>query len=489
MEKVIGRHKELKELLHFLTSKKAEFMAIYGRRRIGKTFLIKNFFKTQKCIFFDVTGIKNGTYTEQINEFVKKVGEIFYGGAALADKGTWWDAFDVLNNAISAIDKRKKIVIFLDEFPWMATKKSRLLQVLEHTWNNKWNWNNNIRLVVCGSSASWILKRIINNTGGLYNRVTARMELHPFNLYEAKQLLSANWTKLSNQQILEVYMVTGGIPLYLNHIEKGLSAQQNINQLCFERGGFLRDEFTNIFASLFDDTSQYLDIIKTISQHRNGISKNDLVKICNLSSGGRASGRLKDLEEAGFITSFIPYGHKERGIYYKIIDEYTLFYFHWIDPNKTGFLKITNRRNAWQHIAQSPDWKAWSGYAFEAICYKHIEQIVRALNIDSIFNFVGAWKYTPKKGSKNDLGAQIDLLFDRNDNVITICEIKYSYEPFVIDKQYAANLRNKVEVYKKHTGTHKQIFIAMISANGLKPTMYSEELVSGCAVLDDLFKE
>jgi len=197
-----------------------------------------------------------------------------------------------------------------------------------------------------------------------------------------------------------VYMVTGGIPLYLNHIKNGLSAQQNINQLCFERGGFLRDEFTNVFASLFDDTSQYLDITKTISQHRNGISKNDLVKICNLSSGGRASSRLKDLEEAGFVTSFIPYGHKERGVYYKIIDEYTLFYFHWIDPNKEGFLKITNKRNVWQHMAQSPVWKTWSGYAFEAICYKHIEQITRALNIDSIFSFVGAWKHISKKGNK-----------------------------------------------------------------------------------------
>jgi AAA+ ATPase superfamily predicted ATPase len=485
MDKIINRVEEKKILLDFLRSKEAEFLAIYGRRRIGKSFLIKTLFSRENCIFFHATGIKSGKLHEQIKEFTKQIGHTFYGGIELKYKTNWLDTFELLNNALERLDKRKKAVLFLDELPWMVSKRSRLLQALEYYWNHYWNWDTRVKLIVCGSSASWILKKIIHNTGGLYNRVTKRIKLEPFNLNQSREMLKAKGIRLNNGQILEIYMVTGGVPLYLNYIQKGLSAQQNINELCFNKKGFLREEFPTLIKSLFNESDTYLELLRNIAKHCYGIDKNELAKKSKMSLGGRLTSRLSDLEEAGFITSFIPYGHKDRGIYYKVIDEYTLFYFYWIESNIRGVAK-NFKGKLWQTIANSPAYKSWAGYAFEAICYKHITQIIKALGIDSI-RAIGSWRYAPYK--KETSGAQIDLLFDRGDEAITICEIKYTNKPFIIDKEYASKLMNKVKIFKEKTGTKKQIFLAMISANGIKPTMYSEELISSVATLDDLFRE
>jgi len=487
MTKIIGRSEEKNILLEFLHSNQAEFLTIYGRRRVGKSFLIKNFFENEPCILFHTTGIKNGQLSEQIDEFTKQIGKTFYKGIELERKKNWLNTFELLNNAMDSVDKNKKIVLFLDELPWMATKKSKLLQALEYYWNRYWNWDKRIKLIACGSSASWILKKIIHNTGGLYNRVTRRIELEPFDLYQAKIMLKSKGIKLNNQQILELYMVTGGIPLYLNYIKNGLSAQQNINELCFKKRSFLRDEFPNLIASLFDESEIYIELLKIIAKHPYGKSKNELAKIGKFSLGGRLFTRLTELEETGFLTSFIPYGHKNRGIYYKVIDEYTLFYFHWIEQKRIGIAKNV-KGDIWQTLINSQAWKIWAGYAFEAVCYKHIDNIMKVLKISTGVE-IGSWRYSPYKHKTEEDGAQIDLLFDRSDRVITICEIKYTDKPFKIDKQYAKNLLNKVNIFKTKTGTNKQIFIAMVSANGLKPTMYSEELITDVVTTNDLFKK
>lgn len=484
MDKIIGRHEEKRILIDFLRSPGAEFLAIYGRRRVGKSFLIKTFFSNEACIFFHATGIKDGELHEQIKEFTKQIGNTFYGGIELKSKNNWLDTFGLLNDAVAKLDKRKKAVLFLDEFPWMATKRSKLLQALEYYWNRYWNWDKRVKLIVCGSSASWILKKIIHNTGGLYNRITKRIKLEPFDLKQVKELLKAKGIYLNNQQILEIYMVTGGIPLYLGYIQKGLSAQQNIGELCFSKKGFLKDEFPNLIASLFDESDIYIELLKNIAKHPYGTDKKTLAKTIGISLGGRLTSRLMDLEESGFITSFVPYGHKGRGTYYKVIDEYTLFYFYWIEPKKVGIAKNAYEK-VWQAIAGSAAYKSWAGYAFESVCYKHISNIIQTLKIDSV-NIVGSWRYYPYK--KEEVGAQIDLLIDRNDNAITICEIKYTASPFVIDKKYAQDLLRKVEVFRRNTHTNKQIFIAIISANGLKPTMYAEELITSVVTLDELFK-
>jgi hypothetical protein len=369
----------------------------------------------------------------------------------------------------------------------MATPRSKLLQALDHYWNRFWSQNNRVKLVVCGSSASWIIKNIVDNKGGLHNRLTRKILLEPLSLGETKNMLQSMGVRLNNKHIAQIYMVTGGIPFYLSHISAGLSASQVIDKLAFSKNGILLDEFDKLYSSLFEDAAIYVEIIKIIANHRYGIHQEELFKkLKNVSKGGTIVKKVKELENAGFIIGFLPYKHKKKGIYYKIIDEYTLFYFYWIEPIKETLLKKGLRQGYWDKIMDSNSWQAWAGYSFEAMCYKHLNQISKALNL-SPTAIPNTWRHIPTKGS-NEQGTQIDLLFDRNDDAITLCEIKFTNSPFVIDKEYASNLNKKVKVFREITKTQKQIFLGMISANGLKPTMYSDEMVDGIVTLDDLFK-
>lgn len=482
---IIGRKYELNILEQLLKSTKAEFLALYGRRRVGKTYLIKNFFSKQACNFFYASGIKDAKKHEQLSEFAKQIGKTFYNGAELASRHRWMDALEDLNKAIEQVPEKTKIVVFLDELPWMATPRSGLLEALDYYWNRYWGHNNKLKLVVCGSSASWIIEKIINNKGGLYNRVTRTMCLAPFTLNETASFLNSVGLKLEHKLILELYMVFGGIPHYLALIRKGISAQQAIDELCFEKNSPLVYEFERLFASLFKNATAYIKLIRVIGQHHYGIGQARLLEESKSSDGGRTKQRLTALEQAGFIISFIPQNHKEKGIYYKVIDEFSLFYLYWIEPNLKTILKQDRGNGYWLAKTKSISHKIWAGYAFESTCFKHLTEIRKALHIESGAT-IGNWRYA---ATKSDLpGAQIDLLFDREDGVVTICEIKHNEQPFVIDKQYASNLLNKIETYKTTTKTKKQIFLCFITVNGLKRSMYSEEIVSGVSVLNDLFK-
>lgn len=485
---IIGRKKELRILEQMCCSDNPEFLAIYGRRRVGKTFLIRSFFEGNDFIFFDIMGAKDGSLLEQIKHFTKRIGEIFYKGANLVAGNNWDNTFEILTEAIKAVSGNKKIVLFFDEFPWMATKNSRLLQSLDYYWNQHWSKDKRIKLIICGSSASWIIEKIVNNKGGLHNRLTKDIYLEPFDLTNTKQFLYEQGIVLNNRQVVKVYMVTGGIPYYLSKIEKGLSATQNIERLSFVRKSFLLKEFDNLFSSLFDKSDTYIEVIRTIAKHRYGIGQEELLKGMGKALCGKSGKHmLQSLQDTSFIISFKPHLHKRRGIYYKVIDEYTLFYLYWIEPIKDALLEKGLSKGYWEKKQLSAAWHSWAGYAFESVCYEHLPQIRKKLDL-SPTAVPRTWRYAPIKGSKEQ-GAQIDLLFDRDDDAITICEIKYTDKPFEINKQYAKNLINKVEVFKKITRTTKQIFIAIISANGLKTNMHSKELISGCVTLDDLFKD
>lgn len=485
--KIVGRGKEQQILAAVLKSKKAEFVALYGRRRVGKTYLIKHFFAQMPCIFFHATGLQDGSLKIQLEQFAKQIGDTFYNGASITPPKRWIDAFEDLTKATRQIPPGQKIVIFLDEFPWMATKRSGLLQALDYYWNRYWADDARIKLIICGSSASWLIEKIINNKGGLHNRVTRTMRLEPFNLHDTEAFLALLGVHLNQKHALELYMVLGGVPHYLGLIRKGLSSQQIIDELCFQKDGALVDEFERLFASLFQESENYISLLKTIAKHRYGIGQADLIREGRVVGGGRAVQRLKALEEAGFIISFIPYGHQEKGIYYKVVDEYTLFYLSWIKPNLPTIRKQSHARGHWLSKAQTPSWKSWAGLAFEAVCYKHLPQIQKALSISGDVS-VGAWRYAPRN-QEVESGAQIDLLFDRADNAVTLCEIKYTEQPFLIDKKYAHNLLNKVERYQNETRTKKQTFIVMITSSGLKPSMYSEEIISKEVILEDLYRE
>ena len=379
---IIGRTEEKSELKDIFSSNKSELIAVYGRRRVGKTYLIRNYFRSRKCIYFQMVGLQNGSLKEQLQNFTDSLSETFYDKMPMQAAMSWKESFQRLTSVIEKQNKKDKIVIFFDELPWMVTPRSGLLEALDYFWNKYWVDFKNLKLIVCGSSASWILNKLIYNKGGLHNRVTKQIALQPFSLEETKLYLESAGYCVSHNQVLEIYMAIGGIPYYLNGIKKHFTANQNINNLCFRKGGLLFDEFDKLFKSLFNDADAYIELIRLIAEKRYGISRHDLEKKCKLSKkGGTLTERLKDLEEAGFILSFLPLWHKTRGVYYKVIDEFSLFYLTWIEPERKTLMKTEKKSNFWKLKHKTPAWNSWAGYSFEAVCYKHIELIRDSLDI------------------------------------------------------------------------------------------------------------
>ncbi len=485
---IIGRKDELKIFKEAYESKTAELIALYGRRRVGKTFLVTKYFgEKEDCLYFSVTGMKEGKLRQQLENFVNRIAIAFYHtGMSLALPKNWFAALEVLAQEI-ALSQKKKIVLFFDEFPWMVTPRSELLMAFEYFWNEYASKDARVKLIICGSSASWMLKHVVNNRGALYNRVDYRIGLEPFTLGEAKEYLTHRKVKLNEKQIAHLYMVLGGIPFYLKQVKKGMSAIQTIAALAFSRNSFLLDEFNNLFGTLFNDEHGHAVLARIIAQHRFGIAQEVLLKIAQshgISKGGTATKWLKNLSDAGFIQRYRPY-HATKGYYYKMIDEYSLFYFKWIEPIKGTLEERSMRKEYWEAQQVSPAWHSWAGYAFESICHKHTSQIMDVFNL-SPASLPATWRYVPARGSK-EVGVQIDLLFDRPDDTITICEIKYTKTPYIIDKAYAQDLENKCYVFKEQTKTKKNIDICFVSANGLKENLYSEKLITATCTLSDLF--
>jgi hypothetical protein len=481
---IICRKKEQEILDEVTSSNQPEFLALYGRRRIGKTFLVREYFENKPVVFFNTTGSKDGTMAEQIIHFTQTIGDTFHHGIYPKEMDSWDATFRMLTKAMKESAADKPIVLFMDEFPWMASPKSRLLGSLDYYWNQFWSRDPRTKLIICGSSASWVIKHIINNRGGLHNRITRKMLLKPFNLSETKRFLESNGVNLNNDHIIKLYMVTGGVPYYLSKIKKGLSSTQIIEQLAFQENGLLISEFDNLFASLFKNSEVVIELIYHISSKRYGIGQAELFKLMNGNIKGKQGlTKLKELEDTGFIRSFMPYQHKQKGVYYKVIDEYTLFYLRWIKPIKDNLLKGNLEPSYWEKEQSSGAWYSWAGLAFESICYKHLPQIRRTLNLPANA-LPSTWRAVG--GDEATGGAQIDLLFDRGDNAITLCEIKYTSKPFAVNKQLAQSLEAKKAVFLKKTKTTKQIFFALVSANGVTQSEDAGWL-DGVVTLDGLF--
>ncbi len=476
---IIGRKTEIQRLDRAYCSKEAEFMVIHGRRRVGKTFLIREFFAQRKCVSLQVTGLNKGNLKQQLSNFAVEFAKSFTNDIPIQVPNSWDEAFKLLNQQVRNSKIEHKIVIFLDELPWMATPRSGLLQAIDYHWNHNWSRDQRIILIVCGSNASWLIKNIIYDTGGLHNRCTVEIKLAPFNLSEAEEFLISRGVKLNKNHILDLYMIFGGIPYYLKYIENSLTAAENVQNILFNKNALLHDEFKKLFNSLFKDAGHYIDLIKLIAKKKDGMSRSEIETEISLG-GGRLSERLEKLQHTDFIARYTPW-NKKNGEYYKVIDEFCLFYLNWLEATQGATLTSAH----WLQQIQKPIYHVWAGYAFEAVCHKHIEQIIRALHIKSAES-ISSWRLVSK--NKSEHGAQIDLLIDRLDDAITICEIKYTSSTFTITKAYADNLTNKIVVFKNSTKTHKQIFLALISANGVQSNQYSNELLSGTVVLEDLFK-
>ena len=472
---ISGRWREQERLQQILVSLRPEFLAIYGRRRVGKTFLVRRFF-AGKARLFEVSGRFGGSMADNLQVFADAMADAFHGGAKLAVPSSWHEAFRNLEHEIDRRKSKQKWVVFFDELPWLATHKSGCLEELEHFWNSWCTKRPNIIVVVCGSAASWMLRHIVHGHGGLHNRLTATMRLLPFSLAEAHDLLENRGVRLTRHQMVELYMVLGGVPHYLDKVPRGQSVAQIIDALCFDPDGALAGEFEHLFASLFSDDESYRRVVRELARTRRGVSRDELLRELGVSSGGGFHRVLVNLEEAGFIQTVIPFGRTRRDRFYRLIDEFSLFHLQWLEGRRRG------KRGDWTSIRGTAKWNTWAGLAFEALCQNHIGAIERALGISGVRTEASSWQHRAR--NREDNGAQIDLLIDRADDVISVCELKHTVTPFAITKRYAEELRRKLAVFQHETRTRKNLQLVLVATAGVLANAYSRDLVDREVGLD-----
>jgi AAA+ ATPase superfamily predicted ATPase len=476
MEKqiIIGRKIEKTLLREILQSSEAELVAVYGRRRVGKTYLIREYFKNE--LVFSFSGQINGLIEDQLSNFNTKLTDRQKYKTEIIPPATWPEAFVRLKAYLLPILKKKKAVIFFDEFPWIDSHKSGFLSAFDYFWNDWASTQPNLKIVICGSSASWMIRKVIRNRGGLHNRVTRRIRLLPFTLNETEAFLRSKKINLERYHITQLYMVLGGIPHYLKEIRPGESFAQTIDRICFSKDGLLRYEFNELYGSLFHKFESHLAVVKTLSLKTEGFTRKELIEKSKLSTGGTTTLVLQELEESGFIVGYIPFDKNKNQIIYKLGDEFTIFYFKFIENLKTT--------GSWDKFSTGINWKIWSGLAFETICHKHIGQIKAALGISGIYSEASAWK---TKGDHQQQGTQIDLLIDRADQSVNICEMKFYDGKFTIDKKYFEELAQKVQIFREKTKTRKSIFVTLLTVFGLAENEYKLSRVQNEITMDDLY--
>ena len=468
--KIIGRKKEQHALQQYVESDKPEFVAVYGRRRVGKTFLIKEFFGTS--FSFYISGMANATKEEQLDNFNATL--ISYGNIPYPRVDNWMDAFRQLIHLLENSRKKGKKVIFFDELPWLDTPRSGFITGLEYFWNTWAAARPDILLIACGSATSWMTNKLLKNHGGLHNRVTRRMAIEPFNLAECEDFFQHKNIILNRKSIVECYMIFGGIPFYINMFEKELSLAQNVENLCFKKNGELQDEFSILYSSLFKNSEKYELIIKTLAKKKMGMTREELIQETKLQGGGLTT-ILEELEQCHFIRSYHTYAKKTKERLFQLIDFYSLFYINFIKTAQQ------NDEHFWTSLLGSAKHRAWSGYAFEQVCMSHAAQIRKKLGISGIVTYSAAWR------SKNpEQGAQIDLLIDRNDGIINLCEMKYADDEFIIDKKTDENLRNKKSAFMRETKTRKTVHFTMVTTYGVKHNEYWGNIQTE-VIMDDLF--
>ena len=472
---LIGREKEINELRQAYGSDESKFVAVFGRRRIGKTYLVREVF--QNNFAFSYSGMANASTKEQLQRFYLTLKEHGYKQGSYPNN--WIEAFFMLEEYLKGLPEGKKVV-FLDELPWMDGPKSSFMPAFENFWNGWASARKDILLIVCGSATSWMVKKILKNRGGLHNRLNNQIHLQPFNLHECELYVQSINLPMERPEIMEAYMIFGGIPFYWSLLDKTLSLSQNIDSLFFGRNPKLKNEFKELYSSLFKQPDAYLAIITALAKKKIGMTREEIIGNAGLSTNGQLTKYLEDLENCGFIRRYQAIGSTTKNALYQLIDNFTLFYFKFMEG------KRNTDTNYWSKIQVAPVFHTWSGLAFERICLLHSEQIKKALGISGVITSEYSWRTA---ATDEHPGAQIDLLIDRSDKAINLCEIKYSDGPYTIDKKYMENLRTRAALFRQLTKTRKGLALTMITSNGLVPNTYSINNIHSLLTADDLFAE
>ena len=471
---IAGRQEEIALLQSLLEKRKSSFVAVYGRRRIGKTYLIRQVY--QENMFFECSGVNGKEMSEQLENFWRVLNELSRFTQPTVPPKTWIEAFYQLRAYLNTLPEETKKVIFLDELPWFDTPRSNFLAALDIFWNMYCTKRKDIILVICGSAASWIIDKVINDTGGLHNRLTNRIQLMPFTLKETKDFFALNNVKMPLRDIAQIYMSVGGIPFYLTDIQNGYSVPQILDQLFFGKQAVLKNEFQNLYASLFKNNTVHETVVEALASKNKGLTRNEIIEVSGLKSGGTLSTVLEELIQCGFVQQIRPFSKIKEDYLYRLIDEYSLFYFK--------FLKNGDTNNSWQLLMNEPAYRTWSGYAFENLCFKHTPQIKTAFGISGVITNEYSWSL---KGNAERTGAQIDLVIDRADNVINVIEAKFYNTEFEVTRDYERELRNKVATFTNQTKTKKSVFLTMISVFGVKKNEHYLSIVTNQLTIEDLF--
>jgi len=471
---MVGRKAELAALKRYYESGKAEFVALYGRRRVGKTYLINEFFHSRYAFY--ITGVIDGDKSEQMAAFTQGLRKIGYTGRLPKN---WMDAFFELENILDEkMREGERCVLFIDELPCFDTPKAGFVKALGHFWNSWAQSHRNVMLIVCGSATSWMIKNIIDNHGGLHDRITHEMHLHPFNLYETEQMLEScdvHWDRLS---VMQIYMALGGIPYYLEMLQPSDSVASAIDRLFFGRNASMADEYDRLFKSLFKDPSPYLEIIRVLAKARQGITREEILRETKMVDNGHFSEYLTNLVKCDFIRYYFVKSTriKKTDGFYQLTDMFVIFYNTFLQQPMTD-------PHFWSLHTNTSLLNTWYGLSFERVCMLHIPQIKHALGIDRIGVEYYSWR-----SRESAEGAQVDLLLERADRIINLCEMKYSVQEFAIDKDEDLKLRNRQGVFKEETETKYAVVPIMVSTYGMKTNKYSGGIYQQ-VTMEELFKE
>ena len=469
---MIGRKYEQRVLRELAEEKESRLVVVYGRRRVGKTYLVRETFGNRFA--FSHTGVEDGSMKDELFAFWDSLRD--FGWECERPKN-WFDAFAELKKYLLQLPDGRKL-IFIDELPWMDTHRSGFLKVFEKFWNGWASARHDIMLIVCGSAASWMVKNVLQHRGGLFNRSSRQLYVKPFTLKECELFVQERELQMDRRDIVSAYMVFGGSAYYWSILDRSESLTQNIDRLFFTRNGELANEFRRLYRSLFTNPEPYIAIVTALGEKKSGKTREELVDASGLVNNGNLSDCLENLELSGFVRRYAPFGKEKRGSVYQLIDNYTIFYFKFVKGN------LRKDENFWSHNLDSPLRYAWEGLSFERVCYEHIDCIKAALGIAGVASSVSVWRRTGTGGK--DKGAQVDMIIDRDDRVMNLCEIKFTGGEYEIDSEESGKLRNRVSALRKDTGYKGNIHLTMITVGGVKRNKYSG-IVQSSVTLDDLF--
>ena len=461
---IIGREKEITEFEKYVKSGKPEFIAVYGRRRVGKTFLINQIFHGKMA--FSMTGVLEGNFDEQVDAFLDAMD--LYGFEVKERPATWMRAFTLLRKALQPkVETGDECIVFLDEIPSFDTHGSGFAKALGHFWNSWASLYNNMKLIVCGSATTWMIKNIIDSHGGLHDRITHEMKLLPFTLKETEQYLVNNGFHWSRLSIVQSYMMFGGVAYYLSLLDSSLSLTQNIDNLYFDTNGSLRREYKRLFKTLFRSPEPYTEIVELLARHKKGVTRAELIQKLNKDSGGNLSELLDNLLECGLVRKYKvreKKAVKSKGSIYQLVDMFSLFHIHFAD--KSG-----SDSHYWANHLGTPETNTWLGLAYERVCLLHVGQIKETLHIDTIASEQYSWR-----SKESTPAAQIDLIIDRADDVVNVCEIKYSGKEYSLSEEESKKMAYRLGTFRRETGTRQSLYLTLITAAPLAENACSDDI-------------